>query len=104
PNATGAFQQFCRYNRALAAAEVQSLLNPGTDSKTYTILANGPPANPSPAAAGTALHFDGVDDYVEVPASPSLHSDRAVTVRGWAKADGPSQKWTDISFTGSDAR
>jgi len=32
---------------------------------------------------GSALSFDGVDDYVEVPDDPSLHITDAITVEAW---------------------
>lgn len=34
---------------------------------------------------GYALSFDGVDDYVEIPPSPSLNIDKEITVSVWTK-------------------
>jgi hypothetical protein len=37
---------------------------------------------------GTAFNLDGVDDYVEVPDSPSLNTPNGITVMGWIRHDG----------------
>jgi len=39
-----------------------------------------------PGRAGSALSFDGVDDYIEVPDSTSLHITNAVTLDFWMNA------------------
>ena len=36
---------------------------------------------------GGGLHFDGEQDYVEVPASPAFDTDDALTVEAWAKLE-----------------
>lgn len=40
---------------------------------------------------GNALKFDGVDDFVEIPVSPSLNNLNALTWSVWVKIDQPSQ-------------
>lgn len=39
------------------------------------------------ASSEGGLHFDGVDDYVEVPASPAFDSTDAMTVEVWARLE-----------------
>ncbi len=43
----------------------------------------------APGVVGDALSFDGVDDYVEIPDSPSLQQTDSITVNFWMKAAGP---------------
>src|SRR5947207_2954210 len=47
-------------------------------------LRNG--ARFSAGNTGRAFNFDGIDDFVQVPNSPSLHFDRELTVVGWFSA------------------
>ena len=51
--------------------------------------------------AGTALKFDGLNDLVEVPNSPSLHSDRALTVEGWFKVGAFDKTWQGLFYKGN---
>src|SRR5262249_47473909 len=55
-------------------------------------------ANP---LGGQAVHFDGVNDFVEVPTSSALHSDQGVTVSGWVKADNLNSDWQIIFYKGN---
>ncbi len=55
-----------------------------------------------PDAAGTSLHLDGIDDFVEVPDSPSLHSDRQLTFEGWFNIDDINHAvWQNIFHKGN---
>lgn len=40
---------------------------------------------PAPGTCGAGIHFDGVDDYIVVPKSPSLASFKRMTVSYWIK-------------------
>jgi hypothetical protein len=46
-------------------------------------VVNGP--RPAPGQAGTALDFDGTDDFVECPDQPSLNPTEAITVCAWVR-------------------
>ncbi len=50
---------------------------------------------------GTGLEFDGVNDYVEVLDSSSLHSDRELTVEGWFKLNAFDERWQSIYWKGN---
>ncbi len=50
---------------------------------------------------GSALRFDGVDDFVEVPDDPDLHSNRGLTVSGWFRVDGFPRTWQSIVWKGN---
>ena len=55
-----------------------------------------------PDASGRSLQFDGADDFVEIPNSPSLHSDRQLTVESWFKIDDLSHTaWQNIFHKGN---
>jgi len=64
---------------------------PGSNDGT---LVNGPVW--AGGHSGTALSFDGTDDYVSVPNDPSLNPAQ-ITVAAWIKADA----WTAESWRGS---
>ncbi|MFO0969605.1 MAG: LamG-like jellyroll fold domain-containing protein, partial [Gemmataceae bacterium] len=100
------------FNRPLSAAELQAAYKAGSAGKmlsatrTFNIAVNAapPPApsTPTPDAAGNALQFDGMNDFVEVPSNPALHDDRNITISGWFKADGYPREWQNIFFRGSE--
>ncbi len=53
---------------------------------------------------GTALEFDGVDDYVAIPDSPSLRLREAFTLHVWVKPiSASSNRWQTILEKGSDS-
>jgi streptogramin lyase len=52
-------------------------------------------------SARPVLHFDGTDDYVSVPDSPALHSDRQLTVSGWFRTEGFPRTWQNIFWKGN---
>jgi hypothetical protein len=55
-----------------------------------------------PTQAGKALHFNGNSSYVEVLNSPSLHSDRQLTLTGWFKVDAlAGLGWQNILWKGN---
>jgi hypothetical protein len=45
---------------------------------------------------GKALKFDGVDDYVEIPASQSLNPSSTLTFLAWVKPTSNQQQWAAI--------
>ena len=51
-----------------------------------------------PGVAGTALQFDGADDYVEVPHSASLNVGNQITVEFWLKTT-LTDNWVSITKT-----
>lgn len=69
----------------------------------HGIPINGP--RPAPGPCGTAMHFDGVDDYIRVPKSASLQGFSRMTVSYWTKfhqtTDGPGGTGNTIG-NGSD--
>lgn len=48
-----------------------------------------------------ALCFDGINDYVEVPHSPSLNVSNNFTIEFWMKTSNPTQDWSRILEKGS---
>lgn len=64
------------------------------------------------ASGGSALAFDGIDDYVEVPDSPSLHNLMSqITIVGWYKPlynqvhdSIVSKHWLSMSLGGANER
>ncbi len=58
-----------------------------------------------PGVSGTALEFDGTDDYVEVPHSSSLNAGNQITVEFWMKTTqvGPPEGNVPITKTDGTA-
>ena len=54
-----------------------------TQTRPAYVIATNPP--PLPPSTGPALALDGVDDYVNVPDSPSLRITGAITIEAWIK-------------------
>jgi hypothetical protein len=54
--------------------------------------------------AGLALHFDGVDGYIGVPDSPSLHSENQRTVSMWLLPDPSNQFAVQLLMQGNHAQ
>ncbi|MFH1586237.1 MAG: LamG-like jellyroll fold domain-containing protein [Candidatus Diapherotrites archaeon] len=52
--------------------------------------------------SGKGCHFDGVDDYIEILDSNSLHSDREITVTGWFKVTSQSGIYQSIYWKGEE--
>jgi hypothetical protein len=98
------------YNRALSPEEIRFhysrggpvaywKFDEGQGTKVYDLSGNGnngtlnlgTSGNTDPSKAwvpgkfGTALSFDGVDDYVEIPSSASLDTTEAITMEAWVK-------------------
>ena len=78
------------------------------NNNTGTMTNMSRSSSPVPGISGQALSFDGVDDYVNVGASPALNLISAVTVSLWFKADtfapGTNPDWGDRYFgKGRDA-
>lgn len=75
-----------------------------SSTQTFGIIVNAtaPPAvtNPTALIGGNALQFDG-NDFVEVADSPTLHSDRQITVSGWFKTDAFPRDWQNIFWKGN---
>ena len=55
----------------------------------------------SPGSAGNALRFDSPQEYVKIPDSPTLHSDRQLTVAGWFLVEGYDKEWQNIFWKGN---
>ena len=54
-----------------------------------TLLLVGVRVNPAHSREGFALDFDGVDDYLEIDAAPSLDVTSEITIESWIKWRGP---------------
>lgn len=64
---------------------------------------NGPVATVNRfGQADSAYLFDGQNDYIEVKNSPTLHSDRGVTISGWfnVKEFSPAKEWQVLFWKG----
>ena len=72
------------YDGAVGLDDVGSFTDEWLEAVTY-----------SQQAAGTALEFDGVDDYVEVSDDNSLDISGAITLGGWVKLD-DNEAWQMI--------
>ena len=85
------------------------MTDPGTpamsDTETFVVQVAAPPAPPTlpSSLAGGALTFDGVNDYVNVPDSATLHSDRKLTVTGWFQVNTFDKAWQNIFWKGNSA-
>jgi hypothetical protein len=54
--------------------------------------------------AGTALQFDGIDDWVEIPDSPSLNPTDQITVEVWAYSDVfDRSQWQEFVMKGGNS-
>lgn len=62
-------------------------------------LVNG--ATTSAAKVGYGFAFDGLDDFVEVPDSETLHSDRELTVGGWFRTEALNRNWQNVFWKGN---
>ena len=51
--------------------------------------------------SGSALDFDGVDDYMSVPHSPELNPSSAVSVEAWVKPDALNEAVRSILMKGT---
>ncbi|MEZ6134980.1 MAG: PKD domain-containing protein [Pirellulaceae bacterium] len=60
-----------------------------SDTTSFAIVATPTPAAPGlpPLVGDQAVHFDGIDDYVEIQNSPSLSPARQLTLTGWFEID-----------------
>jgi hypothetical protein len=76
--------------------------NEGTGATAADATANGNTGTVSGAAwttgrFGSALAFDGVEDYVEMPDSPSLDITGAVTIEAWVRFETIQTDWRVIA-------
>src|SRR5262249_22985416 len=81
-------------------ASITSLSDAKTIALTVPATTTEPVVTPAPTASNTALRFDGGNEWVEVPHSPTLHSDRKLTVSGWFQTEGFSREWQNVLFKG----
>jgi hypothetical protein len=114
-NFNGLIDETAIYQRVLTPQEVRAIAQAGSagkagitglsDTETIKLVVNATPVtsttNPPPTAAGSALKFDGFNDYVEIDAASELHSDRQLTVSGWFKVDAFPRDWQNILFKGN---
>jgi hypothetical protein len=70
-------------------AQDETLRNNGT-------LVNGPQW--VDGKDGKALSFDGVDDYITIPDSPSLSPTSGITISAWVRLNAAGTNWQPISF------
>ncbi len=104
------------YGRALSADEVAALCweqplvahwkldetsgttaSDSSDNGNHGTLVNMNPANDwVEGRVGGALDFDGYDDYVEVPDSPSLHIADGISILAWINPD-DNRDWRTIA-------
>jgi len=68
----------------------------GGNTGTCTGLACPTPVDGVPGTRGTALSFDGVDDFVSVPHSASLNITGAITIGVWVKRTGTPSAFAGI--------
>ncbi|MCD6165610.1 hypothetical protein J7K19_02730, partial [bacterium] len=73
----------------------------GTGNIAYDISGNGNNctiygAKWTKGKYGSALQFDGVDDYVEVPHSVSLNITDAITIEAWINTSSDGGWWDSI--------
>ena len=61
---------------------------------TYTADRHGQP--------NSAMSFDGVDDYIEILDSSSLHGMSELTISAWIKTNTITQKYQEIIVKGSN--
>ncbi|WP_299886440.1 LamG-like jellyroll fold domain-containing protein [uncultured Lacinutrix sp.] len=69
----------------LGVGESQVVFNTGTitETKTYNVFAEN---------LNRALDFDGVDDYITIPDTPSLNPTNGITLEAWVKLDALGQR------------
>ncbi len=115
-NFTGQIEEVNVYQRPLSPQEIYTAYLAGTNHQTLsqvtgltavlttTIIVNATtpavPAMPAPTDAGSALQFNGINDFVNVGTSPTLHSDRQLTIEGWFEVDSFTNQWQNILFKG----
>jgi hypothetical protein len=88
PLQAGDLAGYWRFNEGSGAVAVDSSGN-GNDGTIGGAL-----RVPGLALLGTALQFDGLDDYVLIPDAPSLNiSGQEITITFWAKMDYASHGW-----------
>lgn len=52
---------------------------------------------------GTALDFDGIDDYVIIPNEPAFDFAAAMTVEAWIKVDSFTKEWQALITKGDSS-
>src|SRR5262249_3254833 len=75
--ADGTYAAKARFVPAVGAP-VDKILSVTIDTTPPRLLSAG-------TGPGSALHFDGVNDFVQVPDAPSLHPSTGLTLEGWIK-------------------
>ena len=79
------------------------LKNHGNTTNRMRLTASSPGVDWALNVCGArpALRFDGWDDYVSIPNSTNLHSDRGLSVSAWIRTDGYPRQWQNILWKGN---
>ena len=79
------------------------LKNHGNTTNRMRLTASSPGVDWALNVCGSrpALRFDGWDDYVSIPNSTNLHSDRGLSVSAWIRTDGYPRQWQNILWKGN---
>jgi hypothetical protein len=90
----GTIDEVAIYNKALTEAEVYDLYN--SNKAKFIDYSND-------SVSGSALVFDGVDDYVLIPDSNSLDINDTITIIAWIKTNALTRQSIITKTVGGDS-